>query len=107
MKVVSLYPRGLAVMQFLKKLFGGAPTAAAADAPAMEHKGFRIRATPYQDKGQWQMCGVIEKDIDGVSKSHRFVRADRFAAEAEAAEFTLAKARQIIDQLGDAVFDKL
>lgn len=93
-------------MSFLKKLFGGgsADKAEAKPAASAEHAGFTILATPYQDNGQWQMCGVIEKSIDGVVKSHRFVRADRFGSEQEAAEFTLVKARQIIDQMGERLF---
>jgi hypothetical protein len=32
------------------------------------------------------------------------VRADRFAGQDEAVQFTLSKARQIVDQMGDRVF---
>jgi hypothetical protein len=93
-------------MSFLKKLFGGASQNKAEPAPAAtaEHGGFSIAATPYQEQGQWQMCGVIAREVDGETKSHRFVRADRFASRDQAAEFTIAKARQIIDQMGDSVF---
>jgi len=94
-------------MSFFRKLFGGGAAAAPpAEAPAAseEHAGFRLTATPYQEGGQWQMCGVIEKDIGGETKTHRFVRADRFGGRDEAASFTLVKARQIVDQLGDKVF---
>jgi hypothetical protein len=94
-------------MSFFKKLFGGGSGSGgvdAAPAASAEHGGFLIKATPYQDGGQWQMCGVIEKEIDGVARSHRFVRADRFPDRDQAAEFTLAKARQIIDQMGERVF---
>lgn len=92
-------------MSFLKRLFGGsAALREEAPAAAEEHAGFTIRATPYQEGGQWQMCGVIEKEIGGELKSHRFVRADRFPGKEEAVQFTLAKARQIIDQTGDKVF---
>jgi hypothetical protein len=93
-------------MSFLKRLFGGGSSPAAPAKPAAEgeHKGFRILAMPYQDNGQWQMCGVIEKEISGEMKSHRFVRADRFSSAEEAAEPTLAKARMMIDQMGERVF---
>jgi hypothetical protein len=95
-------------MSFLKKLFGGggktADNANPAPAATAEHEGFTIKATPYQEQGQWQMCGVIEKEIGGELKSHRFVRADRFPEQGQAAEFTLAKARQIIDQMGERLF---
>jgi hypothetical protein len=93
-------------MSFFKKLFGGGAASSADTAPAAsaEHAGFSIKATPYQEGGQWQMCGVIEKDVAGELKSHRFVRADRFPDREQAAEFTLSKARQIIDQMGERMF---
>jgi hypothetical protein len=93
-------------MSFFKKLFGGGATEKAEPGPAAtaEHSGFVIKATPYEEQGQWQMCGVIEKEMAGEMKSHRFVRADRFPSRDQAAEFTLTKARQIIDQMGDKVF---
>jgi hypothetical protein len=92
-------------MSFLKRLFGGGGSPAPEAAPKAEsYSGYAISATPYQENGQWQMCGVIEKEFDGVRKSHRFVRADRFAGREEAEQFTLAKARQIVDQNGDRIF---
>jgi hypothetical protein len=93
-------------MSFLKMLFGGGAAAKAEAGPAAtaEHGGFTLKATPYQEGGQWQMCGVIEKQVGGELKSHRFVRADRFPDRDQAAEFTLAKARQIVDQMGERVF---
>ena len=94
-------------MSFLKSLFGGRKPAD--DKPAgplksIEHNGFTIHATPYQDGGQWQLCGVVEKTVEGEVKSHRFVRADRFLGQAEAVDFTLVKGQQLVDQQGEAVF---
>jgi hypothetical protein len=93
-------------MSFFKKLFGGSSPSQAESNPVSvtEHKGFTIQATPYQDQGQWQMCGVIEKTIDGEVQSHRFIRADKFASREQAAEFTVSKAHQIIDQMGEHIF---
>jgi hypothetical protein len=93
-------------MSFFKKLFGGGSTPQIDNSPApvSEHKGFTIQATPYQEQGQWQMCGVIEKTIDGEVKSHRFIRADKFGSREQAAEFTISKAQQIIDQMGEHIF---
>jgi hypothetical protein len=97
--------RGGGSMSFLKKLFGGGgEQAPAGPAATAEHAGFAIKATPYAEGGQWQMCGVIEKEVGGELRSHRFIRADRFPSQDQAAEFTLAKARQIIDQMGERVF---
>lgn len=95
-------------MSFWKKLFGsgsdesGGPTKVAREA---EHNGYRIEAMPYAEAGQYQVAGVISKQIDGSTKQHRFVRADRFSTIDEAAEFSIMKARQIIDQQGDRIFD--
>ena len=93
-------------MSFLKKLFGGSPAAKPEEGPAATeaYEGFTIHAMPYQENGQWQMCGVIEKEIGGEVKPHRFVRADQFSSRDEAAPFTMIKARQIIDQNGERLF---
>lgn len=91
-------------VSFLKKLFGGAASTAPEVAPAEEYNGFTLQPTPYQEAGQWQMCGIIAKDIAGVRKEHRFVRADRFPSREDAVEFTLQKARQIVDLNGERLF---
>lgn len=95
-------------MSFWKKLFGGSDDAA--DTPARsfreaDHNGFRIQAVPYAEAGQFQTAGVISKDVDGVEKQHRFVRADRFGSREEAADFAILKGQQIIDQQGERIFD--
>jgi hypothetical protein len=92
-------------MSFFKSLFGGG-TAASQAAPAAqaEHNGFLIEATPYAADGQYQVSGTISKQVDGVRREHKFVRADRFSSKAEAASFCLVKGRQIIDQQGDRMF---
>ncbi|MBV5265171.1 HlyU family transcriptional regulator [Pinisolibacter aquiterrae] len=94
-------------MSLLKRLFGrssDAPTLPAA-APSVEFDGFTVRATPYPEAGQFQLCGVISKEIGGVVKEHRFVRADRFTDMDTAVEMTFTKARLIIAQSGGRLFD--
>ena len=88
-------------MSFWKSLFGGGSGKEAGLAKPVriaEHNGFRIEATPYEEAGQFQVSGTISKDIDGALRQHKFVRADRFGSRDEAAEFSLMKARQIIEQ---------
>src|SRR5919202_2427893 len=78
-----------------------------AEAPsfdAVEHNGYRIRPAPYQAGAGFQTAGIIEKDFAGGLKEHRFVRAETHPSREAAAAFSLAKGRQIIDQLGDRVF---
>ena len=98
------------LMSFLKSLFGlgggkeqgsAAPASAAKEA---EHKGFIIRATPYKDGGQYQTAGTITKEIGGETKEYKFVRADRFSTIEEAADLSLSKGRQIIDEQGEKMF---
>ena len=94
-------------MSFFKTLFGGGKQAEekpAGPVKSIEHNGFTIHATPYQEGGQYQLCGIIEKAIDGETETHRFVRADRFPGQAEAADFTLIKGQQIVDMEGERIF---
>lgn len=91
-------------MSFWKKLFGaGGAATPAGPLKSIEHKGFTIHATPYQEGGQFQLCGIVEKEIAGERKSHRFVRADRFPNAEEAADYTLLKGRQLVDERSDAL----
>ncbi|MBK9082577.1 MAG: hypothetical protein IPL88_11130 [Rhizobiales bacterium] len=94
-------------MSFLKKLFGlggGGDAPEEARAQPQEYEGFTILATPYKEGGQYQLCGVVSKQIDGQRREHRFIRADRFASMEDAVEMTLMKARQIVDQQGERIF---
>jgi hypothetical protein len=92
-------------MSFFGALFGrgkAAPTAKESD--SVEYKGFVIRAAPYKNNGHYQTAGVIAREVAGVRKEHRFVRADAYAAYDDAVAFTLNKARQIIDLQGERIF---
>ncbi len=91
-------------MSFWKSLFGGGAAASTGPAATAEHNGFSISAEPMANGSQFQVAGTISKDIDGVHKEHKFIRADGFGSREEAATFTLVKARQIIDQQGDRMF---
>jgi hypothetical protein len=93
-------------MSFLKRLFGGGghKPAEAGPAATIDHGGYAIHATPYQEQGQWQLCGVIEKEIGGELKSHRFIRADRFPGKDAAVEAVFLKGRLLVDQQGDKLF---
>jgi hypothetical protein len=95
-------------MSFLKRLFGGGGDSDTAAPPSearkMEHKGFTIAATPYKEGGQFQTCGVISKVVEGTSREHRFIRADRFQSQDEAVEFTFRKGCQIVDEQGERLF---
>lgn len=94
-------------MSFLKSLFGrkeAKPAGPAAPLKSVEYKGFAIHATPFAEGGQQQLAGVVEKEIDGELKSHRFIRADRFPGAEEAADFALVKGKQLVDEQGERLF---
>ncbi len=98
-------------MSFLKRLFGGGSndsggTVESKPARQIEHKGFTIVATPYKSDGQYQTCGVVSIEVDGVLKEHRFVRADRFAGHEDAVDVSLRKGQQIVDEQGMRIFDQ-
>ena len=94
-------------MSFLSALFGRrADARAGRPAEPVEYKGFTIRAAPYKNNGHYQTAGTIEREIGGVRKEHRFIRADSYAAYEDAVTFTVNKARQIIDLQGDKIFDQ-
>ena len=96
-------------MSFFKKLFGKTDNKqldnSSIDNAEIEYQGFMIRATPYENEGQLQSCGVISKTIDGALKQHRFIRADRFTNMNDAVTMVHIKARQIIDEQGERIFD--
>ncbi len=93
-------------MSFWSTLFGRRSAAATAKvSEPVEYKGFVIRAAPYKNNGAYQTAGTIEREIGGVRREHRFVRADAYASYEDALNFTLGKARQIIDLQGERMFE--
>jgi hypothetical protein len=97
-------------MSFLKSLFGrrepgeGGVKAPAKAVKEIEHRGFLVRAEPFQEGGQYQTAGSIKKVVDGETKVHRFIRADRFASAADAADHAIRKGCQIVDEQGERMF---
>lgn len=97
-------------MSFLKKLFGGGDTKPGASAGGEtvmgeeSHKGFLIKVLEMRVGSEYQLAGLIEKDIDGERKSYRFVRADRIGNKDDLIAIALNKGRQIIDEQGAGIF---
>jgi hypothetical protein len=97
-------------MSFLKSLFGGGRSAARDGGSdeilgdPVDYNGFTIRAAPFKSDGQYQTAGIIAKEVGGERKEHRFIRADRHTSLEAATEFSLSKARKIVDELGERMF---
>lgn len=71
---------------------------------AVEYKTYRITPTPLVEGGQFRVSGVIESLTD-ADKRHTFIRSDLVAGQDEACDFSVLKAKLMIDQLGDSLFD--
>ena len=95
-------------MSFLKRLFGGGGSAGeqgrSEPAKQIEHNGFMVAATPFKAEGQYQTCGIVSKEVAGVLKEHKFIRADRFASLDDAVDISLRKGRQMVDEMGARLF---
>lgn len=93
-------------MSFLKKLFGGSAGTSDGDKVLGEenYKGYVIRALEMNQNGEFLLSGVVEKEISGVVKQHRFVRADRLPSADEALKRSIAKGQQLVDEQGDRMF---
>jgi hypothetical protein len=67
---------------------------------------YTIRAAPERTASGWNTAGIISKTIEGEVREQRFVRVDSHASHEDAVAFSVTKAKLIIDQLGDKVFDQ-
>lgn len=94
------------------RLFGrlsGAAQSGGADGKrgaVQEYNGFTIQAAPMQDGSHWLTAGLISKKIGDEQKEHQFIRADTHASKEDAEAFSLTKAKLIIDEQGDRLFDQ-
>jgi hypothetical protein len=94
------------ITKFLGRLFGAPDGSAGGKVVASEtYNGFDIKAAPVNEAGGWRISGTISRTVDGVEKTHRFVRAETCGDAESAAAMTLRKAKQFIDERGDRVFD--
>ena len=92
---------------FLRNLI--APKAKGEAAPprgaAVDYKGYAIQPASHQEGTQWITAAVISKQLDDGMKEKHFIRADMFSTKDDADECSINKAKRIIDELGDRLFD--
>lgn len=85
-------------MSIFSKLFGGgAPKQEASE----DYNGYQITPTPVKEAQGFRIAAKIEKD----GKTHELIRADTYSSSDTANEASIAKARQVIDQMGDRLFN--
>ncbi len=92
-------------MSFLKKLFGGGDKTSGSTKPVegLDYEGFHISTTPIDEGGQFRVCAMISKEVDGEIKTHKLIRADMCASAEEASTIALRKAQQMIDEQGERI----
>jgi hypothetical protein len=66
-----------------------------------EYKGYMLTATPAQESSQYRINGLISKE----GREHLFIRADILPSQELCAQETFRKAKLMIDQQGDSLFD--
>jgi len=95
----------MGLLDSLKSLFAGGG-GGGEDAPGdvVEHKGYRITPVPQRTGGGWNTAGTIAKVVDGEAKEYQFIRVDTHSSRDDALAFSVVKARQIIDEQGEAIF---
>jgi len=94
-------------MSLFSRLFGGgARTEAEPRQEPETYKGYDIHAAPVRDGTHWRIAARIEREVDGAVQSHHMVRADVIADRETAAAESRRKARQMIDEQGDRIFDR-
>lgn len=72
----------------------------------VEYQGYSI--TPILDNsgGRYYTQAKISKEIDGEIKEVTFIRADAHSSPEQAEEHSIIKAKQIIGEQGDKIFNK-
>ena len=92
-------------MSLFKRLFGfGGAGTAAPRLESINYKGYTITPAPRAEDGQYRLAGIISREIDGELQEHHMVRADVLPSPEIAAEFMVRKAKMMIDQQGDRIF---
>ena len=83
---------------------GGGDAAEAEIGEEVEYKGYGIRPAPRREGSEWLTAGIISKQVGDELKEHHFVRVDKHMTKDSADEFSIVKAKQIIDEQGDNLF---
>lgn len=92
-------------MSFFKRLFGGGDSMETApEAESLEYEGMTITPTPIKEGGEYRVSARIEATVNGEAKVHELIRADVIRDRDEALDMSVRKAKQLIDQMGTALF---
>ena len=91
-------------MSWLGKLFGSKESGSE-PAAVIEYKGYKITPRPQREGKSFRIAATIEGEVKGEAKAHHLIRADTLESKDAADEASIGKAKQMIDQMGDMLFD--
>jgi hypothetical protein len=89
-------------------LFGGAKQGqdgGRRDEETVVYQDLRICPTPIPEGGQWRLAAAIVKGTGDDAVEYELVRADVFSSRDDAVSFAVRKAKQVIDEQGERLFD--
>jgi hypothetical protein len=94
------------MFNWLKKL-GRSPAQRQASSrfEPVDYQGYRIQPDPQAEGGQYRLRGRILAERDGETREYLLIRADLLPSAEQAAELMIGKARRLIDESGDRLFD--
>ena len=86
-------------MSLFSKLFGGG--ASTAEPQSESYEGFKITPNPAKEGSRFRVGATIEKD----GKTHHLIRADMLETLDDANQASIRKAKQMIDEQGERLFN--
>lgn len=92
-------------MGFFSKLFGSNKAENnTREVEPTHYNDYLIYPEPKQEGGQFRIAGRICKEINGVLKTHHFIRSDLLSSRHDAETFMIKKSEMFIKQMGDKMF---
>ena len=92
-------------MSLFSRLFGGGSKADTSPAAKpVAYNGFAIRPMPVKEGGRYRIGARITKEIGGQTRTHDLIRADTLEDFQTGVEASIRKAKQVIDEQGDRLF---
>ena len=91
-------------MSLFSKLFGGGGSSAP-EPEAIDYNGYAVTPAPIREGTRYRVSAKIVKEVDGEIRTHTLIRADTIDDLETAVEASLGKAKMLIDQQGDRLFD--
>ncbi|WP_375055805.1 HlyU family transcriptional regulator [Zobellella sp. DQSA1] len=93
------------MFSWLKKLGKATSTTTAPHFEPVSYQGFDIYPEPKAESGQYRLQGRIVQLKDGTQRGYLLIRSDVLPSAEQAAELMIAKAKRVIDENGEHLFD--